>query len=750
MVAESSSLARASDLAPLAWGGVIELAQDPLLVGLRRDGSWPDIRSKLAQAICEEDNCAFWISIPVATDLPNDLTSVVLDSFVVAQSISGTRERIQRMFSARSIDSLPDLLSTTPASLAGRKRRTLAARQCIVEALIEAATDALLARTGGEDSDHESVASSIDEAEGNSEELGSMHGPKTGGQYNADVETVVLWGKYRGHTHLRGVISALDEAPREVRDAVNRLLDSTLEDWVTPTQPSVEEVMTRYLTEHAAHRNVLKNKVGWDDDLPNASDLQAELGVSRQRVSQIAQRMLSGLEELGHTPGGRVLAWRAHELRTRLGAWAPFSLEEVRTWALPDGDPLGADAIIWLAGPYGFMQDDSSVFLQDTDVLEMDLSEFTNPDRLIDRDSLIQTVVAKGVKPKFVERLLNDWGLTWEVNGCLSPVQGNVGDYAKAVLAAHAKPMTAEEVCAEIDGGYAVSTVANRLAQDDEFVRTDVRKFGLAHWGLEEYSGIAKEIEERIIRSGGSVRVEDLVRELTSEFSIKESSVRMNLATPHFVVVDGVARLRTTGEDIVVDASISRERDTYIQDNELIWHTVIDSDLLRGSGQGFPNGAAAALRVTPGSERVFMAPEASVTVSWRSTSTTGASIGSLRGAVERLRSPYSGHISESAVLRVRFNTADETCSFELLDPVPTDSEAGFDFIARRTGLRIPSDGDALGILAKAIETPAASVKSTLIRRGDDEVADALTRMQSSRHLDAIGDRFARMVLGDSP
>jgi len=224
----------------------------------------------------------------------------------------------------------------------------------------------------------------------------------------------------------------------------------------------------------------------------------------------------------------------------------------------------------------------------------------------------------------------------------------------------------------------------------------------------------------------------------------------MNLATPHFVVVDGVARLRTTGEDIVVDASISRERDTYIQDNELIWHTVIDSDLLRGSGQGFPNGAAAALRVTPGSERVFMAPEASVTVSWRSTSTTGASIGSLRGAVERLRSPYSGHISESAVLRVRFNTADETCSFELLDPVPTDSEAGFDFIARRTGLRIPSDGDALGILAKAIETPAASVKSTLIRRGDDEVADALTRMQSSRHLDAIGDRFARMVLGDSP
>jgi len=654
------------------------------------------------------------------------------------------------MFTARNIDSLADLLATTPASLAGRKRRTLAARECIVEALLQAAADALLAETAkGDPTEHEPVdLRSVGEPEGDALDVESTHGTEIGGPSNADVETVIAWSKYRGHTHLREVISTLDEAPGDVRAAVDRLLDRPLSDWPIPEQLSVEEIMHRFLAERDAHRNVLKNKVGWDEDRPDTSTLQAELGVSRQRVSQIAQKLMSDLQTLAQSPEGRALAWRTHELRRRLGAWSPFSLAEVRNMALSSGDPLAADTIIWLAGPYEFMQDDSAVFLQDSDVVEMDLEEFTDSDRLIDRDGLTQALLAQGVKPEYVEQLLNDWGLTWEVNGRLTPVQGNVGDYAKAVLAAHERPMTAEEVCAQIDAGYAVGTVANRLAQDEQFVRTDVRKFGLAHWGLEEYSGIAKEIEERIIRRGGSSPVEDLVRELTSEFSIKENSVRMNLATPHFVVVGGIARLRTAGEVVNVAASISRESGTYIQGDELIWHTAIDGDLLRGSGRGFPNGAAAALQITPGRERVFTAPEASVTVNWRSTSTTGASIGSLRGAVERLLRPRDGQVSESAVLRVRFNTAHDTCSFELLDPVPTDSEAGVDFVRRRTGLEIPEDGDALRVLGEAIETPAANVKSTLIRRGDNEVADALTRMQSSRHLYAIGDRFARMVLGD--
>lgn len=115
-------------------------------------------------------------------------------------------------------------------------------------------------------------------------------------------------------------------------------------------------------------------------------------------------------------------------------------------------------------------------------------------------------------------------------------------DRAVAVLSIEGHPLTTEEIAERIGAGNARS-MRNRLADDERIMRVDVSSWGLRDWNLEEYSGIRQEIRERIERNGGSVKLDDLVRELCSQFSISSRSVMTYAASLPFVSSNGVVTL---------------------------------------------------------------------------------------------------------------------------------------------------------------------------------------------------------------
>jgi hypothetical protein len=77
-------------------------------------------------------------------------------------------------------------------------------------------------------------------------------------------------------------------------------------------------------------------------------------------------------------------------------------------------------------------------------------------------------------------------------------------------------------------------------------VRVSRREWGLVEWGLEEYSGIAEEIAQRIGREGGRALLTDVVAEV-ARFGVRESSVRMYAEAPMFVIEGDWIRTKRAG-----------------------------------------------------------------------------------------------------------------------------------------------------------------------------------------------------------
>jgi hypothetical protein len=284
-----------------------------------------------------------------------------------------------------------------------------------------------------------------------------------------------------------------------------------------------------------------------------------------------------------------------------------------------------------------------------------------------------------------------------------------------------------------IGGAYSVRSLANQLYRDVRFVRTDRREFGLAVWGLEEYSGIAQEIVERIERAGGAVGVEDLVVDLTSNFAVKENSVRLFVQTPRFVVEGGRVRLRGIDEQPVVRARVSSVKGAYACDEGIIWHWAVDSDALRGSGRSFPNDLAGYMQICPGQVRRFEGPEGPLTVTWRDASVTGASISSVRGLLPRGRAVESDDAMLGRVLRIGFALVDNTYSHELL-PIDCVGSDSLELLRTLTGLPIPrglKGEDLRDFVSRTLEVSASDVMRTLRNRDDQAVAQALAQAMLS-------------------
>lgn len=558
--------------------------------------------------------------------------------------------------------------------------------------------------------------------------------------------TLAAWGIYgAAFSHLAELFDHdgfPKPVPPEVECEFNRLGRIELETLVDPEVRQLFPSSLCALLEGAGSQVDLLIRREMDSDKkPTLEDLGTQYGITRERVRQkvndLANRMRAKLAEPRFVP----LRWRVNVLSSSIGVAIPSQSDILEAGVARAAAHLTEptecsvrEILLWLAGPYDLRDGwllRRGVSLQS---LSAAVKEHFSGQWLVSREMMRGVLDDLGVvdlPDEDTVLLLRNWrdiGDGWFVFW-----DGPIGDKAEVVFRLAGRPLSIEELNAYIAEGHSDSHLRNRLASEERFVRLDKSNhYGLRDWGMEEYSGIAYEIGERIDRAGGSADLADIVDELVGQFGVSEASVRWYATAPAFVLEDGMLRRRLDGELFDVQPRIDRVRGLYVdKSGRLVVHLSIDKDTMRGSGRGFSIAGAVHLGITPGKRAEFLCAEAdhAVVITWRVTSSQGPSVGSIRAIASSLL------LSPGDEVCLTFDPQDRTCSARKVDTSTLVGATGLDL----------EPGHELVDIAAAIGVSTNLVRSALRSRGDAAVEELLPTDEHSPELDSALSEFGRLL-----
>ncbi|MFC6579507.1 hypothetical protein ACFQBS_22540 [Planomonospora parontospora] len=120
--------------------------------------------------------------------------------------------------------------------------------------------------------------------------------------------------------------------------------------------------------------------------------------------------------------------------------------------------------------------------------------------------------------------------------------EGNIMDRIVRALADAGYPMGISLLVEKVGGGIDSADLKRKIGIDARFIRSDVDMWALAEWGMPAYKPIRDLIADLVDGHGGAISSNEVVRVLTRDFSIKESSLRQAMSSPPFGVRDGMVR----------------------------------------------------------------------------------------------------------------------------------------------------------------------------------------------------------------
>lgn len=293
------------------------------------------------------------------------------------------------------------------------------------------------------------------------------------------------------------------------------------------------------------------------------------------------------------------------------------------------------------------------------------------------------------------------------------------GNRAAAVLSVEQHPLTTEEIAERINAGNARS-LANRLAIDERIMRVDIGTWALREWGLEEYSEIRQEIRERIERNGGSVRLDALVEELSSQFSISPNSVVTYASTLPFLSSHGVVTLADEERYDVPDANPYDVARMFRIPGGWTLRITVNAEHARGSGSILPLAIANILHMRFGDTMELDSPLGVQSVYW-----TGTSVG--LGTIRRFVLDGMIQVGDEALLEFM---DDGSFTVELVRPL--NGNALHDALALAACPQTADARRALGYLQDAVDAhdcvTFAELAARLADRGDADIAALLRRL----------------------
>ncbi len=336
---------------------------------------------------------------------------------------------------------------------------------------------------------------------------------------------------------------------------------------------------------------------------------------------------------------------RAVSLRDRLGSailMRQSFVDDALNWSVEDFDKDDVEKqtakalLFWLAGPYQVFENWLLTEIELPQLTIATLLECSDERGLIAQQTATEIMNNLGIKNEYHQMWLEHLNRFLLLEEGLIYFHGSILEKAKSLLQYFSRPMTVEEML-DFIGGDCIRSVRQRLIDDPRFWRINKQnEFVLAgEKGYDEYTGITDEILQELELCGGQAPITYLVEKLARIYGVKESSVIAYLSTPLFTKDEnGIVRVRDTERGFSVSTNIEKSAACYLTDDGTwCWRVKIDKDIMRGSGRLIPDAFAQQLGCDVGNKIEVSTECGSITVSWPLSSTTGASIGSLRQAM---------------------------------------------------------------------------------------------------------------------
>lgn len=385
---------------------------------------------------------------------------------------------------------------------------------------------------------------------------------------------------------------------------------------------------------HPVEKTILDERL-WVDQPRTLEDIGQEYGLTRERVRQKQSELERKIEScVGQT--GRNAASAIAEDLDLIDSYGKIELQVER--AIPDANERVRRVVTHsLIDFAGYQLVDGSVvsnrvftYVEQVKKLAKELSDTCG---LIDREELISAYPGNVLLNHFVW-FQRHCGFH-EMFGMLA-LRRTRKAKLKAALLSLGRPATRPELAEMCDLTNKIASAA--LSSIPEIVRISRTQWALRDWGLHEYRGIVEEIVDYINREGGVADVEPLIEEISQRFDVKKWSVRAYMQTPKFHMRNGAiqiakqtsATMRSLVE--VVHGHDDKERP--------YWTFPVLERYFRGySVVGVPFEIAEYLGCPPDDATTLEVRNLTgchdLTIQWYLSSTTKASIGFVRDALER-------------------------------------------------------------------------------------------------------------------
>ena len=386
---------------------------------------------------------------------------------------------------------------------------------------------------------------------------------------------------------------------------------------------------------HPVERTILDERLLLDQRR-TLEDIGQEYGLTRERVRQIQSDLVRNIDScIGHT--GRNVALQIAENLDLIDSYDKFELRVLQV--APYAEERTRRVLIHtLVDIADFKLIDGKIvgkrafdYAKQVKKLAQTLADSCG---LFNREELIEAFPEDGLRRHFLW-FQQECGFH-EMFGLLA-LRRTRKAKLKAALTFLGRPATRPELAQMCGLTNKIASAA--LSSIPEIVRISRTQWALKDWRLREYKGIVEEIVDYISSEGGIASVEPLIEDIAQRFDVKKWSVRAYMQTPKFRMNEGMIRL--ADHDPPRMRPLSDVVHGYDDQHRAYWTFPVLERYFRGySVVGLPCEIASYLGCPPDGTTTLQVRNLpgcrDLTIQWYLSSTTKASIGFVRVALERL------------------------------------------------------------------------------------------------------------------
>ena len=271
--------------------------------------------------------------------------------------------------------------------------------------------------------------------------------------------------------------------------------------------------------------------------------------------------------------------------------------------------------------------------------IENNLVNLVGDDKFLSEVQMRASLTKAEINLEYQSDFVSDMKRFVPIHGGYLFCHGTILDRVETLLRHYKRPFTIDEITSTLNLKNPRGT-RFRMMADDRFWRINKQAdFVLkGTGGFREYKGITPQIEAMVKETKGLATVDEIVYRVSSEFGVAANSVVVYINTPYFKVDPESKRvtLNSSSKEDTNFVPIELSGRCFRIDDTWHWRITINADWLRGSGRTCPNAFAHDIGIGPGQQERLKSEYGGVDMSWHFRNPSGANMGSLKKAVEKL------------------------------------------------------------------------------------------------------------------